>query len=1213
MQTETTLLDAVFSPYSEVAENERKRRDGRFALQVCVDTIAYAFNVPLRLALRKKGQDFPATIRSLLGGDIDDRPIRRILKNLKDGAIEGADAQALADVQRFEATRDAILALANGKGVEYIDLNNDQWIRGMLAILPHLERQVWLTEIANPLPVHGLCRMYDPWSLFILMWTAKELFGSDDPSSNYKSALTVEGLNVRTLTTTKFRDREGRLVDCMPVVGPVFVGNESLDHSHLFIERFECFNSRARWGGDASGKPTTEELRDALQSRMPLPEEEIEQRAELCRRSLELLYSIVVPSGFPSSVSREFWEKLATGVAWVAKSAAPLVASPEKEDIPKPRPWFWQRNVAESAVQAARQGEESRWRVIDLENGYSLWAQTGGAEIRLRMERTASQQAEEIGLSHAPVTGKHNDFDSLPAFFNRVRERQSAAWSSQIIAINNLLNRHDLADKSKVPSDHLIEPSEQNPEAGHLLRGFGNQICRYLVSITRADVADLYWADYAQSPPRLVNVGCYARLAEHRAGAGSVESDFHKWAWKHGVDSDCPANLRESSPAQTYRTLVHGGEDPPEGKNITPFPDKQALDMPPGEGECFAYFASYPSPRPRDGLALPLMLNGRPVGVVSLAGLSERQFDRRIFIPLRRAASLLATCMYHQSQLWHMRILNTFFINYQAHSWGESQRKAGEADKHSPHNALETVARCLCNIFLCPVAHLWTRSLANHKRYELSGYNWPEIFAANGTAGAKLSFSYREASSRTPVDSKFAELVIDLHKLKSDEGGNFVQGRFDSSLATTEGFDAQIASSTGTRLGADMLDVSVQDAPYRERIFAARPAGYSLSGIMSFPLLRSTHKTGESGVLEIVGVVTLHDWQRNPTGRDNGDRARPWDRGWRTVVAHMQTYLPYLFEQVEILNNPTVDARRFLIHAGRAEIIGILDSVRRLRSRAEASLSPNGSVRKALASVLSRNFFGREPQIFTDEARNLLQRKFGNVDLVLKDSWDAVQQLTNVERERELVHLANLMHRYRDLSSLSVELTESMKIINLRDTVEAIMAGFRRNLFERGVFKSNDLPGNISLCLPSAWFRIVLGDLFHNAAKYATSGLALNIAWEGRGKEEGDKETWGTLVLSNEGPYDPALDDEQKLLLLGERGSAAVLSQEETYDGRQLGGAGHGIGLWGAKTMCDLMGIGFQFRIEPYADHRRARYSVKLAFPRWMLNVVNPATDPDYA
>lgn len=1184
---QTNLLDSVFSPRpASGADDERKRRDGRFALQICVDTFAYAFNVPLRLALLEKGQDFPKTIRSLLVDATDANPIRKILREQDDGVIEGADADALSNTDHFQRARQMILALTGQSPTQPGSQLPEHWMRGMLAILPHVERQVWLTEIANPLPVHGICRMYDPWSLYILMWTSESLFAKGDSSTDFPDALRIPGLLVRRLAGTKFTNRGGEPAECVPVLGPIFEGEAPSDPGDKFIDLFEQFNCKAQeqgivWGVDACGIPTHEELKDALQSRMALPRNEIERRAGCCERSLELLYSVELSIDSTGCLSRDFWERLATGVAWVAKSERSFAALLGAKNLPQAR-------------------------VIDLDDRSVLWvcASNDG-----RVALTIGPAASPVQDMQALCASTEVDHDSISAFFNRVRERQSAAWSSQIIAINNLLNRHDLSDKSKVPEDHLVPTGKADPEVGHLLRGFGNRVCRYLVSITRADVADLYWSDYAQSPPRLVNVGCYARLAEHRACAMEIESGFHEWAWKEGVDRDTPANQREKSPAQTYRSLALGQEDPKPGESITPF-QSTGTDGYPTKNEALAYFESYPEPRPRDGLALPLMLNGRPVGVVSLAGLSERQFDQRIFIPLRRTASLLAPCMYHQSQLWHMRILNTFFINYQSDILGGSQNKQTSAGAEPHPNPLQTVARCLCNIFLCPVAHLWTRSLANPNRYELSGYNWQGIFEGGGMPGGRLAFSYQDAHGkpRSPIDSKFAELVVDLYRTDGNNTGKFVQGRFDYNLLESVRFEAKKAESDGTLLGSDMLDASVSDAPYRSKIFAPRPEGYGLSDIMSFPLLRRALKRGDSGEMEVVGIVTLHDWHRGD-GEPNGAQARPWDRGWRTVVAHMQTYLPYLFEQVEILNNPLVDARRFLIHAGRAEIIGILDSTRRLREYSRTSLSPDGSVRRALARVLAKNFLGKEKSIATDEARHLLADNLNYAELALKDAWSAIQNLTDLGREQELVHLATIMHRYRDLAALSVELTDSIQVINLKSAVDGILAGFGRSLFERGVFKSNSLPDNIHLRLPQLWFRIVLGDLFHNAAKYATPGLALEVVWEGR----------GTLRLSNEGPYDPLKDDPKKLLLQGRRGSAAAAASDARYGGKLVGGGGQGIGLGGANTMCQLMGIGFEFEVRPFGEScvhatpSRARYEVKLNFPKWMLNKLGSVPDPEFA
>jgi len=631
--------------------------------------------------------------------------------------------------------------------------------------------------------------------------------------------------------------------------------------------------------------------------------------------------------------------------------------------------------------------------------------------------------------------------------------------------------------------------------------------------------------------------------------------------------------MRESSPSQAYRVAATGAEDP---KPHTP---------------PIAYFGGFPEPAPQDAMAVPLLVNGRVVGVMTLAGLTENQFSRRLFTPLRRTANLVATSMYAQVQIWQTRRLNSIFAKYGA-------AHLGSRSNANNYNPLTDVARCLANIFLCPVAHIWIKSQANDTRFELSGYNWEPIFRPKGQAIVRSpEFEWKRPgiNPRFPDSDAFAVLALDLWEERAKDSatnalGRFVFAQFDPDQETSVGYDHVTASTRGALLGQDFLpDARKPNAPTtyleaRSRLFGRLSSGgYQLDDILAFPLVRPQSGSGDR--FEIVGVVTLHDW--SDAQRDTRRGLHPWDLGWATVVAHVQTYLPYLLTQAEVLDNPMIDARRFLIHAGRAELIAVLDTMHGLRAQLENCLAPDKGLRSSIDQALDPNFAG--------DVRPLLER----AQLIAEQSWSSVQNATSPVWEQSLTQLANVMQNYRELlGDLDVKIAVSDEDFSLRSEVAKLTSGYEKTLRREGVFKDIVIPSDLVLRMPLLWFRVIVGDLAHNAAKYATSGRALRIAWEAESR---------TLVFSNAGPYDPEIDSKDQLGRRGVRGSAAKFERRQFRRNVGVDRQGQGLGLWGAKLLCGVMNIGFEFDIQPEAPRspnqvqRTANYVVRITFPGSMI------------
>ncbi len=1203
------ILSPISSP--DDPDFRYKRRVGHHAIQIAVDTIAYAFNIPLQLILIDKLRNLPNTIVQLL----EKEETKIILKN------EAPDLDAV-DYFRlgtdFFLARDWILQLANPD--EPLPIRPDLpkgWEQGILILLPHIERQVWLTEISNPLPVDALCRMQYQWALYLLMWYSKQTEAGGvfdlpaEPITNSHQlpdpqvkepetehcVFTIEHFIIHRLNPFILADDDGKGTLCLPIAGPFFeISDTSKKDPHtIFRNRFNRFIQRvneSEWHSDALTPPNQDELIDAFAARMDLSSDESKSRPIEAHDALRMFLGATIDSDLVRS--RITFETATMLIAWFARWQKYRDQCTESRILLR-------FNNSARLVLAERQGET--WH-LHIQKG-----NTGDTSI-IDIDEILSQLIKK----------EDRHIDRLDGFVNRLLERRSAAWSTQIIAINNLLNRHasivtksnpntfDSTEPKSTPnsSDSYAQPFSNRARA--MLRGFGNQICRYLVSITRADKADVYWLDYSQTPPRLVHAGGFARLKTLRAYTEEICKTFDAWAWQEektelANNKPCPASLRQNSSSQAYRVAATASEEPQpvdgrmgvsnKRKKVIPYQE----NISPRANESVDFFDGFPDDAiPRDAMAQPLLVNGRVVGVLTFHGLIDKQFDARLFMPIRRAASLIAICMYHQSQLEHIGQLNSLF----AHD-AISLRQYNQQNEFNP---LKDVSRFLSNIFLCPVVHLWLCSKENENRFELYGYNWQGIFQGAGSLHQEFTHDPNDAE-RNPSDCAFSALAIDLWQSERGEHkGSFVQGYFDYKEEKTKRFNATEASTLGCILGNDIFALPTFKS-YRQKIFKQPPEGYALLNIMSFPLYRqkqsitaSNSEKNESSVNddenEIVGIVTLHDWGYTCLEGNVRSRSQPWDSGWRTVVKHMQTNLPYLLTQAEILDNQLMDARRYLIHAGRAELIGVLDSTYKLKSSLNNVLAPDRGLRRIIDEVLSDNFKGD------------YREKLWNSQITLEQTWQSILDAASPIWEENLSQLINVMQEYRNLSMLGVSIVQANESINIKEQIEKILQSYQNTLRRRGIWKEVEIAENVFIRMPLLWFRIIFADLIHNAAKYATSGRALEIMWKNQ-----------ILSIQNEGTYRSDLDNEQRLLMAGKRGSAARFYREiESLPNSIIKRSGQGLGLWGAKLICGLVNIKMDLNINPLTNslkdnggvlEGRAIYTITLTIPRIMVEKTIPA------
>lgn len=1206
-------------------EERLKRLHG---YQIAQDVIAHVHNIPLRLlrieSLVRLDSTFVRFIKSweqhvltLLTEVYPDHSPRAPRPLAVDAARELIEQ--FKQPEHLYTVREWVLQLAATE-----DPESEELLRGppslpsgyaewLLVLLPYLEREVWITDTSNPLPAHNLARMVEHWSLYLLMWSwsraedLKSAVEGEGRSSGLEAATTplfvrafgLEHLGIIAMPAFTRRGREGDRLAVL-VAGPFLLGHSAAsDGTDWFTQPLQRFLQRVGrvqgvddWDVVQETAPGRTELSDALGSWAGIDADEAHRRAIRCQGTVRhLLGARLDPSvtrwpdgreGRP--ISRANWETMAVLSAWFDQQGRCETAAPSQ------------------ATPIAQRISIHRHRIQLLVTGTLQQPQL----LFYAYERPELQTVDWARATTPPVAsgalGSALLAEGTSTYFARMRERQQAAWTAHVAAISHLLARHSRRNRPEGaddPNARRLVPVTCD-EADHLLRGFGGRVCRYLLSMAPAELAVIYWVDYGSNPPRLRHVGGAEHLIQHRTQRQNVFAAFDGQIWTPAAQDLDPVlrpgvDLGRNSAFQVYRAVASGQIEPSaeERKAQAEWTSRQ-----------HAQLATFGTSSPLDGVSVPLLFNDRVVGVFSLAGISgPRIFDSRLYPPLRLVAQVLAQAMYFHSQVWQMRQINWLASHVPLEEWRHHSSR-------NDFNPLLKVARCLANIFLCPGVQIWLKDKANETRYLLHGSTLPKTIGAEHAPRLRIDSN---APKTPPLSRSFLAFAFDQWKRENSSHldssstnhavaaeirpnlGQFVQARFEYAGRGTTQYSLEAAERGDLELYQDFVEATTPpettrgDEPpgLRQTIFLE----LGFAETMAFPLVR-----GAGADAKVVGVVGLY-----AAGWRGRVEQPPWPPGWRPVVAHVQTYLPYVLMQTETIANPLDDLRRYLLHEGRNELNAAsvqAAEIKQLIRRLLAQDPPHGVLRPWLRRMLLQQ---RQSSLRTGEALSDLV----HLEQMLGEIAEKVDDLMAGDRSENMATLARLIEHQRDIGSLGLDFNSgqrlhSMQWIPLHSSIADRFSAYRATLRARGIYLSlDDIHTSIEINSQPRLWAWLLGDLAHNISKYAAGNSGVQVVLlSPQIKERGGPYE---LRLTNESSFDPDADMPERLLMHGVQGSAGLQYRITASRRSTDRGTGAGIGLWGVNLLAGVLGMTFAIRIVPMQTPDTARYHFSLFIPPKLL------------
>jgi hypothetical protein len=1176
-----------------------QRLKRQHALQVVVDVIAHTQNVPLRLLRSGNLKRLDRTFADMLQRQGRRQQFTTILaqhgpKAARDAALKGIDA--LGDPSHVATLRDWVLSLGTDMPQDRPLSLPEHYESWFLDLLPHLEREVWLTDMGNPHPAHSLARMLEHWSLYTLMWAWKhvESIAEPNPAAEQQAALGTQHFDIlfKRAYFRAGRTDPGRGHDIWMLCGPFdrsaesdAGGVERVDRpaEHWFYASFDRFIGNVglkvpTWHDIRDKAPTATELLDAFASRATLSRAEARRRLDdACAamddlRKVELHPSAMAwPDDSPGrTLSRANWESVAALGAWFSRWRASI------RDV-----------IGTDKLRLEIPGHRLSLLVHPRPDG------DGGAHhVTIVDAKRAGGDAvvsDAIDFNAMRLRLRSPHVETPQAFMLRARERQLALWASQASAVSSLLARYSRRDRP-VGADEVPGTSGSGfevEEVDHLLRGYAGRVCQYLMQMARADNASVMWLDYSSDPATLRHVGGADRLIQHRAERESRFQTFARMAWLDAAAMQVhdPGTTWEiwQRGSQLYRAVAQGV--------MQPLPPERRIKTE-GRGQIRPFFGVYAEPAPEDSISVPLLVHGRVVGAISIAGISSpRQFDPRLRAPLRLVAQQLAQAMATQAQLWQMRRLNWLASHLPLEQW----RQHSSVNNFNP---LQPVAAILANVFLCPVVHIWLRDPQNERRFKLHGYTRADLLMpAEGRLPAAPSFDLDDVApdSPAPLSRHFAAFAVDQwSQRRSGDGatcaGNFVQARLVRAAAPVAGGGGPRYCLAEAERGTLVLDdsfIEAADAPdYRRAIFERG----RLTQCMAFALVDASAADARP-----VGVVSLY--ANSPS---DADHPMPWPSDWRPLVAHIQSYLPYVLMQTEAIANPLDHMRRYLLHEGRNElnhVVALASSLQRDLHSLLAVDAPAGLIRPWLrhngprvAGMVKSGGSKAEVASLLSECVRVMDQLEG----ILDRSAESVVHLASGEFAENLAVMARLIGNQRNLAQFGDPNTDpdfdhATEWFSPRERLQAGFDSYRGAWQQLNIKPDLDgVPRALEFLTSPRFWTLLTRDLIHNMAKYALPNEPIRVVWEGQGREGG----FGVLRLSNFSTYAPLLDTPSRLGAFGARGSAPLRSSARSIATTRASGVmreGQGIGLWGAIEIAKVLGMELAIDVKARSEGTAAR------------------------
>ncbi|MFZ5549245.1 MAG: hypothetical protein ACOZJX_11170 [Pseudomonadota bacterium] len=1187
-------------------------------LQIALDVIAYAQNVPLRLFRRERLERLPQAFTEFVRHFEED-----VTTVLGEHGPEAAKAACRADPaatllalrlpEHLEALRDWVLSLAGDRPMPRPAQLPDHYEHWVLELLPHAERELWLTDMSNPHPAHAMARMVEHWALYVLMWSWKHhaQFFHDWTAEQPTLIPGVLGLDRLGVAVMPAFHRHG-LHRKSPqeiglLVGPFELEPDALGSSYppaqagWFVKGFQRFIRNASqvpgWEEATDKAPSAEELLDAFCARAPLPGEEARRRAQQSLGALALLRSARMSphifhwsDGSPGRpMSRANWETLGALCTWVDRWTPRLVRTnlvarspqrPVRVSIPRHRLAL---DVRWHPHQEGREPVEYLAECTVLNTRFPATSPSDSSTT------TADEVLKELDNELRDLW-----IEPPKLFLDRARQRQYALWATQISAIGRILarhSRHEQLDLGLNGPESAAGP--RCHEADPLLKNYAARVCRLIWQMTRAHETCVLWLDYSEPQPQLRHVGGAERLIQHRARRGRQFAEFSHWA-----DGQ---PLKPDSESQLYRAIAKQEVDPSERKASQPASHQPVRSK---------FAEAYAPPGPLDAIAVPMVHNGRVLGAFNVVGVASiRQFDSRLYAPLREVAQLLAITMSRQVELIQLWKLNRLASTRPLEEW----RQHSLANRFNP---LGPVAKILANLFLCPVVNIWLLDKQRMRTYTLHGYTHGELFAERGERAPSRAPSFTMPASGgvlehdAPLELPLAALAIDMWRSdpKPRHRGLFVQARYDGEESrATAGHGWRLASRGDLLLHRDYLDAAMAD-PAKDAARARILGGeHRLWQSMAFPLIGTVGS-------EPIGVVSLHagdplagSHREDATGME---AQPPWPTAWRHLVAYVQTYLPYVLMQAEAIANPLDNMRRYLLHEGRTELSYVQNATHLLHQSLHTLVAPDGQLRSWIERTLPRLEAAQRPAESPAPLRELageITRQLGWIEKTTKEANRSFLILLQPEFTENIGLLGRMIQHQRALTKLgdpntSTEFDHQTNWFSPRKILGDTLQGLVHVWREIGSTPDlSDLPEGLELLSSERMWKLMTRDLVFNIAKYAARNEPITISWAWGAPEE----RRGTLRMRNFFVgYDADLDDPERLGEFGMQGSAGSRPPRQESGLSGLERRGTGMGLWGARSLADVLGMELIVRTAatPQAHSAtRGSFSLELKIPRHLV------------
>lgn len=694
------LINRWFPKSGEQNSIDDDKRYGYFALGAVLDGLSFYHNISQHTVCLSQLESLPRILSNILDNDteayylienkVDEiywndcliRFQKKIELNKVNGSAEHWIKQLLETSDFVSYISNLLHQKENDETPTFIkDEDLQDFTKVLMHLSPVIERRVLSAHINSPTPFYLLARqaaVFKPWYLLWLFQNIEQI--KDDANSIIKDPETLpNSFRIANLESWKIR-----VVHCFKTQGKTFVGIAGpYIEKKIASEEVKLDKALVRLMKDKNCKllgqkkdlfNEEESFKNALNQRLHNTKDGNHKRLYELKRAWQVLCRIQVESVDNNKLGIKELLRLAIAICWLARYESYPGLSRPKEG--------WRFSITSNSNLKEKSIRRQYYALsANINKEIKISCHTHYIETNIRPIGPADDKNNPARWIQSPTSIENQILANRQNLHRNVAEQMS-----RLLQHSTGINYFDRTQTDDAPHEKNNSETDQD-KVSHEVKKVCDSLCSLLTRATGADSVQLFIVNHSRSNKKLLStLGIYARNPRWYIPE-KITQHLNKTR-DEVLEKGPHAGLPKSF---VIRSIFTGS---------TVFENK--LD------DSNSHFTNaYKPNKPRSGIAIPLLIHGRILGVLQVKGTEINQFDEVWKSMFTQSADLIAPYLY---QLRLANILSRV-----------QQQLAQDLDLESQSDQLDQVATELCGVLLIDHVHLLFREGEHFMKFRIKG------------------------------------------------------------------------------------------------------------------------------------------------------------------------------------------------------------------------------------------------------------------------------------------------------------------------------------------------------------------------------------------------------------------------------------------------------------------------------------------------------------